>query len=138
MSLFTVVQRLLDKAGTGFIEPRREDGHGSSANAPTNVADSGEREYLHKVVDVTVSGDTILITPTAGKRIRIRWIYAINDPVATTSTKMKIRFGTNGPIYNVWALSKRQMVTGGVNEILYINLSNTANVAVTIIYEEIT
>lgn len=37
MSLFTVVQRLLDKAGTSFIEPRREDGHGSSAVTPTFV-----------------------------------------------------------------------------------------------------
>lgn len=37
MSLFPVVQRLLDKAGTSFIEPRREDGHGSSALTPTFV-----------------------------------------------------------------------------------------------------
>lgn len=37
MSLFPVVQRLLDKAGTSFIEPRREDGHGSSASTPSFV-----------------------------------------------------------------------------------------------------
>lgn len=37
MSLFSVVMRVLDKAGTGFIEMRREDGHGSDSSTPTYV-----------------------------------------------------------------------------------------------------
>lgn len=45
MSLMKVVFRMLDKAGTGFIEPRREDGHGSSADKlshmqPHNTAET--------------------------------------------------------------------------------------------------
>lgn len=35
MALLDVVFRLLDKTGTGFIEPRREDGHGSLVTAPS-------------------------------------------------------------------------------------------------------
>lgn len=102
-----------------------------------NVADSGEREYLHFTADVLASDDTTLITPAAGKRIRIRWIYLINSPTAETPVKMKVRFGSNPPIYNVYALSKRQMVTGGINESLILNLSAIGDVAVTVIYEEI-
>lgn len=137
MALLDVVFRVLDKAGVSFIEPRREDGHGSSDTMPTFTADSGENEYLHKSIDVTASDDTTLITPAAGKRIRIRWIYAINNPTATTATKIKIRFGSNPPIYNVWAISKRQKKTGAINEPLIINLSAAGDVAVTVIYEEI-
>ena len=37
MSLFQVVQRVLNKAGNAFIEPRREDGHGSTELNPTHV-----------------------------------------------------------------------------------------------------
>jgi len=40
MSLLDVVFRSLNKDGDGFIEPRREDGHGASQAAPTFVRDS--------------------------------------------------------------------------------------------------
>ena len=95
MATFDVVFRVLNKLGTGFIEPRREDGHGSSDLNPSFTADSGETEYSHKSIDVTAAGDTPLIVPAAGKRVRIRCIYAINDPTASTPCKIKIRFGSN-------------------------------------------
>ena len=37
MTWMNVVFRALDRAGAVFIEPRREDGHGSSAANPTFV-----------------------------------------------------------------------------------------------------
>lgn len=37
MSLMSVVFRILNKAGTDFIEPRSETGHGSAANKPTHT-----------------------------------------------------------------------------------------------------
>lgn len=51
MALLDVVFRLLDKAGTGFLEPRREDGHGSaldklSHNHPHNTLDDPLYEYV--------------------------------------------------------------------------------------------
>lgn len=101
-----------------------------------DVADSGEREYTHVVDTVTASGDTTIYVPATGKAIRLRWIYAINDPAATTSTLIKVRLGAT-ELYRVWALSKRQVVTGAVDAPLIINLSNTGTVAVTVLLEEI-
>lgn len=100
--------------------------------------DSGEKELSHHVVDVTAAGDTTLLTPAAGKAIRVRWIYAINDPAATSPRKIKIRFAENADFLNVFAISKRLVKTGGVDEALNINLNGAGDVAVTIIYEEIT
>jgi len=39
MALLDVVFRMLDKAGTAFVEPRAEDGHGSAAVSPSFVRD---------------------------------------------------------------------------------------------------
>ncbi len=100
------------------------------------VSDSGEREYIHVTATVTASGDNTIYTPASGKKVRLRWIYAINEPTAATSPLMKIRLGAN-EIYRVWALSKRQMKTGPTNGALIVNLSATGNVAVTAILEEV-
>lgn len=63
MSLFPVVQRLLDKAGTAFIEPRREDGHGSSALTPTFV-DTGITQPTTPADTQPVSGTVALDATT--------------------------------------------------------------------------
>lgn len=104
--------------------------------APVDVADSGEREYTHAVATVTASGNTTVYTPAAGKAIRLRWIYAINDPTANTAPLIKISLGGQ-EIYRAWALSKRQRITGPVDGPLVINLSTAANVAVTAVLEEV-
>lgn len=101
-----------------------------------NVADSGEREYTHVVATVTAIGDTTIHTPAAGKAIRLRWIYAINNPTATEATLIKVRLGAT-ELYRVWALSKRQVVTGAIDAPLVINLSAAGTVAITALIEEI-
>lgn len=102
-----------------------------------NIADSGEREYTHIVATVTAAGNTTIHTPAAGKAIRLVWIYAINDPTATTPTLIKVSLGAT-ELYRVWALSKRQLSTGVINAPLVINLSAAGAVAVTAILEEYT
>lgn len=136
MGLLDVVFRVLSKDGDAFIEPRREDGHGATAALPTNVADSGERDYSHTVATVTASGNTTIYTPASGKRIRLRWIYAINDPSSESAPLIKVFLGAEEK-YRVFALSKRQVVTGPVDGALIINLSAAASVAVTALLEEI-
>lgn len=136
MSLLSVVMRVMNRAGDAFIEPRREDGHGSTPDAPTNTADSGEREYTHVVATASAAGDTTVYTPAAGKRVRIRWIYAINDPTASSAPLIRVLLGGSEK-YRVYALSKRQMVTGPVNGPLVINLSAAGAVAVTVLLEEV-
>ena len=105
-------------------------------NSVPDSADSGEREFTHVVGTATAIGDTTIHTPASGKRIRLRWIYAINDPTASSSTLMKVKLG-GVEVYRVYALSKRQRITGPVDGALVINLSATGNVAVTAILEEV-
>lgn len=104
--------------------------------AEVEILDSGEREFSHIVATVTDIGPTPIYTPAAGKRIRIRWIYAINDPTASTPALIKVFLGAEEK-YRVYALSKRQMVTGPVNGPLIIDLSAAGAVAVTVLLEEV-
>lgn len=98
--------------------------------------DSGEQDYTHVVATVTASGSTTLYTPSAGKRLRLRWIYAINDPGSSSTPLVKIFLG-NQEKYRVYAISKRQWTTGPVDGALIVNLSEAAEVACTFLLEEI-
>lgn len=98
--------------------------------------DSAEQEFTHIVGTITASGNTTVYTPSAGKRIRLRWIYAINDPGSSASPLIKIFLG-NLEKYRVYAISKRQLTTGPVDGPLIVNLSEAAEVAVTFLLEEI-
>lgn len=98
--------------------------------------DSGETEFRHVVATVTAAGNTTVFTPAAGKRVRLRWIYALNDPNATGTPLIRVFLGAEEK-FRVYALSKRQLVTGPVNGALIVNLSTTASVAVTAILEEV-
>jgi hypothetical protein len=108
----------------------------SSVQDSVRSFDSSDTEYLKVATSVTQTGDTVLVTPSVGKRIRLQWVYAINDPVSTISTKITIKLGTEVQ-YVSWAISKRQQLTGDVNAPLIINLSNLGDVAVTIFYQEV-
>jgi len=98
--------------------------------------DSGEYEYTHVVATVTASGSTTIYTPTAGRLIRLRWIYAINDPGSSATPLIKVFLGAQ-EYYRVFALSKRQAISGPIDGPLIINLSEAAEVAVTAILEEV-
>jgi hypothetical protein len=108
----------------------------SSAQDNVRAFDSTDSEYLRIATSVTATGDTTLVTPAAGKRIRLQWVYAINDPVASTSTKITVKLGS-AVQYVAWAISKRQQLTGAVDAPLVINLSNLGDVAVTVFYQEV-
>jgi len=88
------------------------------------------------VATVTASGSTTVFTPASGRRVRLRWIYALNDPGSTASPLIKVFLGDEEK-YRVYALSKRQIVTGPINGALIINLSEAAEVAVTALLEEV-
>jgi hypothetical protein len=68
--------------------------------------------------------------------VRLRWIYALNDPGSSASPLIKVFLGAQEK-YRVYALSKRQLVTGPVNGALIIDLSEAAEVAVTALLEEV-
>lgn len=98
--------------------------------------DSGEQDYTHVVATITASGNTTLYTPSAGKRVRLRWIYALNDPDNSTNPLIKIFLGAEEK-YRVYAISKRQWTTGPVDGPLIVNLSEAASVACTFLLEEV-
>lgn len=104
--------------------------------AVSYVVDSGEQELTHVVATVTAAGNTTLYTPAAGKRLRVRWVYAINDPGSSASPLIKVFLGAN-EVFRVFALSKRQLVHGPVDGALIINLSEAAEVAVTVLLQEV-
>ena len=104
--------------------------------AVSYVVDSGEQELTHVVSTVTAAGDTTLYTPAAGKRLRVRWVYAINDPGSAASPLIKVLLGGEEK-FRVYAVSKRQLVLGPVDGALVINLSEAAEVAVTVLLQEV-
>lgn len=104
--------------------------------AVSYVVDSGEQELTHVVATVTAAGDTTLYTPAAGKRVRLRWVYAINDPGSSASPLIKVLLGGEEK-FRVYAVSKRQLTLGPVDGALVINLSEAAEVAVTALLQEV-
>lgn len=97
--------------------------------------DSGEQDYTHIVGTVTAAGPTVLHTPSPGKSLRLRWIYAINDPGSSASPLIKIFLG-NQEKYRVYAISKRQWTSGPMDGALIVDLSEPAEVACTFLLEE--
>lgn len=108
----------------------------ASLSGVSFAQDSGEQEYTHVVATVTASGATTVHTPTSGRKIRLHWIYAINDPSSAASPLISVFLGAEEK-YRVYALSKRQLITGPTNGALIFNLSTTGSVAVTALIEEV-
>ncbi|PTL55748.1 hypothetical protein [Paraconexibacter algicola] len=92
---------------------------------------------LAAVATVTASGDTTIVTPAAGKAIRLYWITAINDPDEATSPLIRVSLGSS-EVYRGYAISHWEVFTGATNAPLTVNLSGAASVAVTAHYQEIT
>lgn len=88
------------------------------------------------VATVTASGPTTVFTPSAGRRVRLHWVYAINDPGSSASPLIKIFLGAQEK-YRVYAVSKRQLTTGPADGPLIVDLSEAAEVACTFLLEEV-
>ena len=94
-----------------------------------DLMDSGERELIHVSALVTASGDTPVYAPPAGKRIRLRWVYALNDPAALAPARIAVKLGVE-TLYLTYGISKRQRKTGATDAALVISLSTAGSVAV--------
>lgn len=97
--------------------------------------DTTDVEYTSVALTLTSAGDNVVYTPASGKRVRIHWVYAINNP-NLPSTKITIKIGTQ-TYYVAWAISKRQQFTGEINAPLVVNLSVSGDVAFTVFIQEI-
>lgn len=103
---------------------------------PIAQPDSGEREFTHVTATVSAAGDTVVHAPSAGKRVRLRWIYAIPSPESSPAPLIGIRLGGQ-ELFRVFGVSKRQVKTGPADGALVVSLSTPGTVAVTAILEEV-
>lgn len=85
---------------------------------------------------VAAEGDTTIHTPAAGKKVRLSWVTAINDPDESLSPVISVKIGAL-ECYRGYALSHWEVFDGAVDAALVINLSHAASVAVTAHLEEI-
>lgn len=106
----------------------------TGANAVQGL-DSGEQDYTHVCTTVTSSGSTTIYTPQAGRRLRLHWTYAISDPDGTSNPLIQVYIGPDEK-FRAYAISKRQVVTGEIDDSLSITLSKAGSVAVTFLLEE--
>lgn len=110
----------------------------TAANQTTEIARLSSRFGGGKsaaVATVTASGDTTILTPTAGMALTVYWISAINDPDETTTPLVKVKIGST-EIYRAYAVAHWEPFTGAVNASLVINLDGAASVAVTAHYTQ--
>lgn len=83
-----------------------------------------------------VSGTTTVVTPSAGRRLEVLWVYALTDPDSATTPLITVTLGVRA-LYSGYAIAHREVFVGGVNETLSVTLSEAAPVAVTIHYREL-
>ena len=133
----TVIHGKTTGGGGGFVDVKVNPSGALNADVTGSlIQDSTDVEYIPVATTITASGDNTVYTPATGKSVRLHWVYAINDPLAATSTKITIKMGAV-TYYVAWAISKRQQFTGAVNAPLVVNLSATGNVAFTAFIEEV-
>lgn len=117
-----------------------------SADSPAAISFSinGEPTFVPSIgtpVLINTIGNTILHTPSSGKKIRLRWIGMKTPADNTTAVQVTLRLGTNN-IY-LWLLDRIDVFShstlrdGAINETLNITLSAAENVYVNFDLEEI-
>ena len=107
-----------------------------NANGWLDTADSTDVEYTAFTVIVTAAGDNTVYTPAAGKKVRLHWVYTLNNPASATPALITLSLGGVAK-YATYGVSKRQQDTGPVNGAMVINLSVAGTVACTFRLEEV-
>lgn len=82
------------------------------------------------VASVTAAGDTTIHTPALGKRIRLYWLSALNDPDAASTPLINVRLGAL-EVYRTYAIAHWEVFDGAVDAPLVVNLSEAGSIAVT-------
>ena len=100
------------------------------------IADSTDFEYIVATATVTAAGNTTVYTPAAGKKIRLHWVYTLNNPASVVPALITLSLG-GVTKYMTYGVSKRQQDTGPINGALVINLSVANTVACTFRLEEV-
>lgn len=87
---------------------------------------------------VNAIGDTTLVTPAAGKAIRVVWVSAIPSPDNVSANRVRFKFGAGGaPFYEAYAVAHWEVFQGAVNTPLVLNAATAEPVSVTVHYREV-
>ena len=86
---------------------------------------------------LSTSGDTAVLTPASGKRIRVFWVSLIPNSDNTVANLVTVKF-TSTVLYLGYAIAHWEVFTGSTDEVLTVNLANAQPVAFTVHYQEIT
>lgn len=118
------------------------DGEGVDASHADPFPVTRAKNLTAVVATVTASGDTTIHTPTAGKAIRLHYLYAMNDPDETTTPLIKVGFGPATSItkerYRSYGIAKERIFESAADDRLIVNLSGAGSVAITAHIEEFT
>lgn len=83
------------------------------------------------------AGDTVVITPSAGRRILVYWVFFMPNPDNASANFVTVKF-TNGQImYAGYLMSHWELFEGNVDDTVTVNLENAGPVAVNILYREV-
>lgn len=142
MALLDVVFRLLNKAGDGFIEPRREDGHGSAVETPSHVILPAAQVQTDALTDAELRAlpvvvDTQLDQPLTDLQLRAAPIEVTGsltiDPPALqqvaddyqTGEILPDQIGVGGvltftfsaPVQNIWVYAVNPLAPDDLGEV---------------------
>lgn len=105
--------------------------------------------YSVTTVTTAASGNTVLVTPDSGHRLRLFYLCLNADGGNAADVTAALRFGASGDLLytvclkagsifgrNIGAAGLRHHVRGQTGEALYVNLSAAETVNVTVEWEE--
>lgn len=84
---------------------------------------------------VAAAGDTTLVTPAAGKAIRLFWVSFVPSPDNQAANLFQVRIGSSAK-YLGYAVAHWEVFDGAADESLIVNAATSAPVAVTVHYQE--
>lgn len=122
----------------GIVQPDPVSDGGGSLTTDGTYDERYGGGKLSVALALAVAGDTVLIDPAAGRRIRVYWVSAIPNPDNGSANLVQFKFGANPSFYASYALSHWEVFDGGIDENLIVNLQNAQPVAITVHYREIT
>lgn len=116
-------------------------GQGAPGTTPWPVTDTAAEATLGNrfaggltstAAVLSAAGNNTLITPPAGKSVRLQWVSMIPDTDNATANLVTVQFLTSGQVlYIAYAMAHWELFTGNVNEPLTVTLANAQPVAVT-------
>jgi hypothetical protein len=116
------------------------NGPGTTAQ-PLAVAGSSDERWAggHSTVATVISaaGDTTLVTPSSGHRLRVVWVSALPSPDNTAANRIRVRFDSSAPFYDGYAVGHWEPFDGPVDGPLIINMATSEPVAVNVHYREL-